>query len=464
MNTNKIYIFLFVLCFFSCSDEIETTTNEEINNSINFLVDAPISTRVKTSMDNIFTTSFKEGDVIGIFIYSRNEGEEPSIDENELYVSNIKFTYKNGNWELERPIYYPDSKKMLDIYAYYPYKDGVDVHSVEYNAHEEMDELLMASVIGAKKSDSAIKLKLQHTQSLAHITLTKESNVPDFDNSLNVYFNGVIGGKYNIATQMLTEPLTGIIKMELVGEASKIARTYIAYIPEQKVDSGILFSIFQMTSGKEILSSKDIHQPEIFARGQVRLFSIRIRQEISKGIVYQQFDLYPAYGIPIGMVIETSNGGKNGKVISLQNIEGVKWAEEGAVNIKTNATDINDGITNKMKIQSLENWEENFPAFKVCNDYGERWYLPSIGDMRWFMTDGGSWNNNFLTRINDNLRYHQANNSGLNIQLINIKQSYYSSTEDFNDHSKAVKLYPESSAYPSDPKNWDYFVRPFYEF
>ena len=464
MNTNKIYILLFALCLFSCSDKIETAINEESNNSINFFVGTPINTRAGASMDDPFVTTFGENDVIGIFIYSRNEGENPSIDENELYVNNIKLTYINGNWELESPIYYPDSRKILDIYAYYPYKENADVHSVEYNAHEEMKELLMASVIGAKRSDSAIKLQFKHMQTLVYITLTKDNNVPHFDNNLKVYFNGVIGGKYDISTQMLTEPLTSIIQMDLSGEASEIARTYVAYVPEQEVAPGILFSIFQMTSGKEILSSKDIQQPETFTRGQVRMFVIRIKQEISKDIVYQPFDLYPAYGIPIGMVVETSNGGKNGKVISLKNIVGVDWAVTGAKNIKTYATDINDGITNKMKIQSLDNWEENFPAFKICNDYGERWYLPSIGDMRWFMTNGGSWNGDFLNRINSKLAEYQRDNVELDIQLIKVDQSYYSSTEDPDDHSKAQKLFPKDGAHPFEPKDWGYFVRPFYEF
>ena len=464
MTINKIYTLLLALCLFSCSDEIETATNKEANNSINFIVDAPIGIYARVITDSSFTTTFEENDVVGIFIYSRNEGEEPSIDENELYAGNVKLTYINGIWELERPVYYPDNKKILDIYAYYPYKDNTDVHSMEYDAHEEMNELLMASVIGTRKNENAIRLNFKHTQSLVHITLTKDNNVPDFDNNLSVYFNGVIGGKYNIATQMLTEPQTGIIQMELAGEADNKVRGYVAYVPEQEVPPGILFSIFQMTSNKEILSSKDIDSTEIFIRGRVRLFNIRIRQEISKGIVYQQFDLYPAYGIPVGMVVEVFNEGKNGKVISLKNIEEVQWATLDALDIKTNATDYHDGISNKMKIQSLENWEDNFPAFKICNEYGERWYLPSIGDLRWFMTNGGAWNGDFLSRINSNLDYHQRNNSGLDIQLINVNQSYFSSTELDTDHSKAGKIYPANGAVIYDPKEWSYFVRPFYDF
>ena len=76
MNINKIYILLFALCLFSCSDEIETAKIEEISNSINFHVGAPISTRTSVIRDGVFTTTFGENDVIGIFIYSRNEGEE----------------------------------------------------------------------------------------------------------------------------------------------------------------------------------------------------------------------------------------------------------------------------------------------------------------------------------------------------------------------------------------------------
>ena len=460
MNINKFFSLIFMLCLISCSDEIEIVINEEVG--INFLVDEPNSTLTRVSTDSNFSTTFEENDVIGIFIYSRNEGDVSSVDDNELYVNNMKLTYINGNWVLEMPIYYPDSKKMLDVYAYYPYKDGSDVHSMEYNAHEEMVELLMASVIGVKKSENAVMLRFQHMQSLVHLTLTKESNVPDFDGNLKVYFNGVIGGKYNIATHMLAEPITGIIQMDLAGEAGSSERKYMAYIPEQVVAPGILFSIFQMTSKHEILSSKDIDQPETFTRGQIRRYSIRIRQEISKDIVYKQFDLYPAYGIPVGMVVEISNGGRNGKVISLKNIESVQWAVDSVMDFQTGATDINDGITNKMKIQSLENWEDNYPAFKACNDYGERWYLPAIGDMKWFFTNNYFWNDNFLEKINASLNYHRINNSKLDIQLINVYQSYFSSTE--SGSNDAMKLYPSSGVLIAESKQWSYFVRPFYDF
>ena len=69
MGTNKIYTLLFASCLFSCFDKIETATNEEANNGINFLVGAPNSAHTKVSMDGIFATTFGENDVIGIFIY-----------------------------------------------------------------------------------------------------------------------------------------------------------------------------------------------------------------------------------------------------------------------------------------------------------------------------------------------------------------------------------------------------------
>jgi len=463
MSINKIYTLLFVLCLISCSEEMDTIINEEGDNRIKFSVGISNDAGTRISTGNNFKTIFENNDAIGLFIYMRSEGKEPSIDEDTLYVDNIKLTYKNGNWEIEKPIYYPDSEKLLDIYAYYPYKKNTEVHALEYNADKEMDELLMSSVIGVKKRENAIVLKLKHLQSLVHITLTKNDNVPDFDEDLNVYFNGVIGGKYNIATQELAEPTTGIIKMDLMGDADEKVRSYVAFVPEQEAVPGILFSIFQMTSGKEILSSKDIDQPEIFTRGQIKPFYIQIKQEISKDIVYNLYDLYPAYGIPVGMVIEVYNGGKNGKVISLRNVDKVAWAIPEAEAYATGATDINDGISNKMKVQSLENWEDNYPAFKACITYGERWYLPCIGEMRWFLTN---YSNGYrLNAINNNLVHYKNNNPELDIEVVYTDESYFSSTESYDDPTRALKLYTGGSFNtPADPKHWPYYIRPFYEF
>ena len=102
MNINRICTLLLALCLISCSDEMEIT-NKWDSNSINFSIDVSNNNRTRVSTDSNFKTTFEEGDIIGIFIYCRNEGEESSIDENELYISNIKLIYKNGSWELERP-------------------------------------------------------------------------------------------------------------------------------------------------------------------------------------------------------------------------------------------------------------------------------------------------------------------------------------------------------------------------
>jgi len=455
MNAARFYLFISSLLFIACSKERIPIIDGDGDDDIKFSVGISNNANTKITTSSDFKTVFDDNDTVGLFIYIRNDGEERSIETNTLYVDNIKLIYCDGVWELEEPIYYPDSKILLDIYAYYPYRENAQADSLEYIADTETDELLMASVIGIKKSENAINITFQHMQSLVYVTLSKNSNVPDFDENLNVYFNGVIGGRYNIATKELSEPLTGIIKMRLMGEANANIRGYAAYIPQQEAAPGILFSFFQLTFGHEILSSKDIDQPEIFTSGHVKMYNIRINQEISKDIRYQQYDLYPRYGTPVGMVVETYNGGKNGKVISLRNITETQWAIPNAASYETLATDYNDGISNKMKIQAIPDWEINYPAFYACVAYGERWYLPSIGEMRFFMST-------LLNRVNQELDYHRQNNEELDIQLIHTSMSYFSSTE--NNATTAMKLYTGNGQTPSDPKDYEYYIRPFYEF
>ena len=455
MSIIRSYILLFIPLFIACSKEPVPIINESGNDGIKFSIAISDSVGTKVTTNNRFETVFDDNDVIGLFIYMRNEGEEISVETNTLYVDNIRLTYSNGIWELEEPIYYPDSKTLLDIYAYHPYKEDTKVDSLEYYADIETSELLIASAIGITRSENTISLRFQHMQSLVYLALSKNDNVPDFDENLSVYFNGIIGGRYNISTKELTEPLTGIIKMTLTSEANQKARSYIAHVPEQTVAPGILFSIFQMTSHNEILSSNVIDQPETFTRGHVKIFFVRIKQDIPKNIVYQQYDLYPKYGTPLGMVVEVYNGGRNGKVISLKNIPEMQWALADATSYITEATDYNDGISNKMKIQAIPNWESDYPAFYACNTYGERWYLPSIGEMRFFMST-------LLNRVNQELDYHRQNNEELDIQLIHTSMSYFSSTE--SGASTAMKLYTGNGDTPSESKNYAYYIRPFYEF
>ena len=79
----------------------------------------------------------------------------------------------------------------------------------------------------------------------------------------------------------------------------------------------------------------------------------------------------------VGVVIEATDGVAT-KIVSLAETS-AKWSTEY---VDTNATSETDGMANLRAIQSIDGWEEKYPAFKWCDDYADEsgnseWYLPA---------------------------------------------------------------------------------------
>ena len=96
--------------------------------------------------------------------------------------------------------------------------------------------------------------------------------------------------------------------------------------------------------------------------------------------IYQIGDYYNANGKK-GIVVDVWNGGRNGKIISLERSR-QQWCTETMANQRrrTAATSTTDGSLNTAFILSRPDKHE-FPAFMWCESLGEGWYLPAIGEL-----------------------------------------------------------------------------------
>ncbi len=68
----------------------------------------------------------------------------------------------------------------------------------------------------------------------------------------------------------------------------------------------------------------------------------------------------------------------HGYVIS-DKVGAQEWSNE---KFGTNATDEENGANNVAKIKQIEDWADKYPAFRVCDDLGDGWYLPSVEELR----------------------------------------------------------------------------------
>ncbi|GHT31533.1 hypothetical protein FACS189434_01460 [Bacteroidia bacterium] len=94
--------------------------------------------------------------------------------------------------------------------------------------------------------------------------------------------------------------------------------------------------------------------------------------------LYQVGDVFLSYGEPEGIVIEVSEVGQYAKILSLKEYN-VVWCDAENFGL-TNAQNANNGSLNMNVIKQINNFDI-YPAFKVCNDLDEGWYLPAQNEM-----------------------------------------------------------------------------------
>lgn len=142
-----------------------------------------------------------------------------------------------------------------------------------------------------------------------------------------------------------------------------------------------------------------------------------------------------------GVVFEVTADGQHGKIVSLTKtrrfwakfglfdfISAVFRPEQHAVEL-VGADDKYNGAINMAKVQQIEDWRKKYPAFALCADLGEGWYLPAIEELK-------------EIALNDAIR--EAVNCILESEgeeLIDEYDDYWSSTEYSDSHVWDVGMF-----------------------
>ena len=97
---------------------------------------------------------------------------------------------------------------------------------------------------------------------------------------------------------------------------------------------------------------------------------------------YRVGDYYHENG-NMGVVFEVDATGNHGKIVSFEQCY-CEWVLENNKYHKNHlgSYDEYDGENNMNIVENIPNWKYIFPAFSWCNKLGERWYLPSIYELK----------------------------------------------------------------------------------
>lgn len=150
-------------------------------------------------------------------------------------------------------------------------------------------------------------------------------------------------------------------------------------------------------------------------------------------------DLVAVNGVQ-GIVFQV---GKVVKLVSVEQGSSLVWGNYG---VASGATNHSDGASNMRRIKSIDGWENKYPAFKWCADYGEGWYLPAVNELETIY--------NYKSTINATL----SANSYTSLS----RYEYWSSTE--QHESRAYEFYFTNGNSYNDLKDNAYNVRAVFAF
>lgn len=168
----------------SCSsdnDELfpEPQSDGQIKFEMSFAGEADNNPKTKVSTATNFSSTWENGDKIGVYIVKGGGTLLPSGN----YADNIEFTYSSGTWTTSNQQYYPNDGDDLSFYAYYPYDAGMSNPNA-YNFNVPIDQasnngeyykkknFLWAKQENIAKGDNAITLQFSHALAMIEIAIT----------------------------------------------------------------------------------------------------------------------------------------------------------------------------------------------------------------------------------------------------------------------------------------------------
>lgn len=358
------------------------------------------STRVTTSTDGNYTSSFTAGDKVGLYIVKGDGGLQSSGN----WVNNVPMSYDGTKWTYRLPEgrdCYPKDGSKLSFYAYYPYNAGLtDPLAMSFTVPADQSAglssgyLMSARQTGVAKSHNPVQLTFSHKMAMVRVNL--KDGVAAKDKAPRPADVVTLKGRQlttslNLATdECNTSGTVTDVKMHYnTGD-----KCWYALVPQQVVTPTSVQLTFEWT---HILTLK--HTPPrqfTLPRGEVKPLDITINVDmnIDPNHVYKVGDAYPHVGFydKKGVVFEVGESGKSGKIFSLQRKYGLAWSTE---NVRTEANNDYNGRENMITIKTRDAAFEKYPAFKwvyslnpeetsYAADSKGIWYLPASDELKAF--------------------------------------------------------------------------------
>lgn len=414
MKTFQIIILFVCMAslFTACSKEEEiggiTPDNREaIRFEIGFTPQGTGGIKTRTATDKDFRTTWEDGDAIGIFaVEHADAGQTASLAASSNYIHNAKLMYnKTANtWTPDTPLYFPAGEnRQLDFYSYYPYSAAAtDPTAIAFNVQADQSGSgfnasdMMCAVAWDVNKGSAASLAFNHLFTLVEVDISESSeNTPRYvADKLKVQLCGVktaatVNLSHNPIYPVIIPTSASDILMHRVDMGDAAKYVYRAIIPTHDLAAGHTLFTFKQdlngnsnyTDGNEFSLSYTLTTQTDLVPGNALRYKIKTVETAmpDPNHLYAVGDYYPHVGRVFGVVFEVNNGGTHGKVVSLDEGNGLQWSSDYG---NHGAVSSIDGKTNTDIIDMY--WHNHpvvFPAFDWCVAKGARWFLPARGEL-----------------------------------------------------------------------------------
>lgn len=134
-------------------------------------------------------------------------------------------------------------------------------------------------------------------------------------------------------------------------------------------------------------------------------------REYKEDDTYKIGDVVSKNGV-VSVVFEVTDDGKHGKMVCAKELVCANWSSDANEQKRLIGTNNENGMSNMSVVKQIDNWQSKYPAFALCADLGEGWYLPAKEE---------------LLLLNGNIRI--INKSLQAIKAPKLNKWYWSSTE-----------------------------------
>ncbi|MDR0892401.1 MAG: fimbrillin family protein [Mediterranea sp.] len=286
MRTFKPWLLLGTLLGIAagCDRMEETSTHPSADNGdVSFVLNIeepteanPLS-RVNTSTDGNFTTTWQDGDKVGVYVVNYSTGA-PALKSNGNFIDNRQLTYSNGKWVLAgEKITFPSDGTKLAFYAYFPYQENLaDALHIPYQmaadqsvAGKEYD-FLVAAPSKVEQRGGQATLVFSHKVAIAQVQLGVQGNAETADQFSNVSIPGVLPNFYvSMADGKVTEAAGGTAvtaKYQPMGKG-----LFRLYLPPQTRKAGTM--LVQYDYNRVAQNGKPLDADVAFAGGTAYTYS-----------------------------------------------------------------------------------------------------------------------------------------------------------------------------------------------